>query len=159
LYNDECKKYELNTVCEDRILKLYNYIECNSIIDTNIREQYTDIGSFTDIIPHLLEHHFGPKIVPKNNNDIAPVVVLDKTVLKGMSKYKKPTVEQLKAFIQVRTEVTSYKGRSPLYTSLTKVGKNKLIDLAIESSSRPLQPRIFRKPRIVIPLVTQDEDE
>ena len=94
----------------------------------------------------------------KNNDDNAPPVVEQTAVMKGTSKFKKPTVEQLKAFIQLRIEVTSYKGRSPLYKSLTNCAKNNLIDLAIKYKAVPVQPRIFNQPITLTPTRTTAPD-
>ena len=51
---------------------------------------------------------------------------------------------QMKAFIQLREEVTEFKKNKPVYKTLKNKTSEELIDMVY--CDKPLQPRIYREP-------------
>ena len=123
LYTNECKKYILNKECEELIKATYYYEKVQSKIVDQVDTNYRP--SFVEMQPHFTTVHFG-----RHN-------------YKGQSK-KKPNCDQLKAFIQVRTQVIKYKNGTPVYgSSLHNIKKDGLIDLCMGIKLKPVQPRLF----------------
>ena len=56
---------------------------------------------------------------------------------------KKPSVEQLRAFIHVREEITKFKGYSPVYKSVKGLKQDALIDMCFDRRNDPVQQRQF----------------
>ena len=94
LKETELKRYNHNTDCENRITMLFNAIENQQKSTTSSQTSNKTKSSiqlqrksFEDIIPYIKEEHFGRHKFPK------------------LSKLK-PTMQQMKHFIQVRDKVT-----------------------------------------------------
>lgn len=124
LYDTETVKYNLQDECIERV------INCNHILSKNPEHVKTndkknlDLNliqnnrkSFLDLIPLLDESHFG----------------------KNKTKYK-PTVIQLKAFIQLREQVSTFKKNKPVYKSLKNKTKDELIEMCTVYKNKQLQP-------------------
>ena len=127
-YKAETKKYALNTECESRVITTFTRMN-NSINSTIIgpQEEEQIIESFTNISTRLTDCHFG------NNEQ------------KGLNRFK-PTIEQLKAFIQLRYPIQKFAKMKPMYVSLTKETKPDLIKKCVQCKDAPLIPRHY-KPR------------
>ena len=84
--------------------------------------------TFKDVMSEITKEHFG-------HHDY-----------KGLAKCKKPNIEELKAFIQVRYEIKLYKGVNPVYPSLSSVKRQQLLEMCYDVKSSPVQKRQFCKP-------------
>ena len=128
LYTTEDKKYEQNKLCEGRILKSFQIQKtvANKETETD-RLNATNSEQFADIIQDLTKDHFG----------------MD--TCKGNAIKKRPTINQLIAFAQVRQPIPKFKGRSPLYKSMGK-DRNKIIAECFRLKDIPIYKRIFAYP-------------
>ena len=126
LFDIESKKYTLNEECIERVCNgYYAILKINQSSNTNTVDQDTIVRkTFIELIPEIKECHFG-----RNNH-------------KGISKYK-PTMEHMKAFIQLRNKVTKYQNNKPLYKKVDHLKKDELIDECILHIHLPVQPRLY----------------
>lgn len=122
LFDAEQKKYDNNTQCETNVIS--SYIAIQKIRQNNTINN-TPRPAFIDLVPNLTAEHFG------------------RQKYKGLHKLKS-TNDQLKAFVHVRRIVIKYKGKSPVYTSLTNIKRDQLIDRCFEVRMMPVQPRQFK---------------
>ena len=124
LHTQESKKYELNRICEERVMDTYyKTIDNNPNQSQLISENRPTFHSMTSLFNHT---HFG------------------RHKIKGLSN-SKPNCDHLKAFIQVRQKIVSLKGGAPVYKSLQKLNKDSLLDMCVESMSKTVQKRHFRQ--------------
>ena len=96
--------------------------------DSTLQPQSNDIKSIESIIDisdKLTSHHFG-------NHEH-----------KGLHRLK-TTIDQLKAFIQLRHPIEKFAKLKPIYLSLTKKTKLELIDLCIQYKHMPILPRHYK---------------
>ena len=131
MFNTESTKYKLQDECIERVIKGYNALSniepINNIptLQTNPESSCILRTTFMHLIPNLKHTHFG----------------LNKH--KGYSIYR-PTMPQMKAFIQLREEVTTFKKNKPVYKKLKDQTSEQLIDLCMVYRTKPLQPRIYQ---------------
>ena len=131
MYDTESKKYKLNDECNDRVVGAYYahlaLQQLNNIpTPTNenvIRKTFIELA-------HDMQHtHFG-----RNSH-------------KGFSVYK-PTMDQMKAFIQLRNKVTKFQKNRPVYKKL-EMTKDELIDECMLHLHIPLESRLYEQPPII----------
>ena len=127
----ENNKYEENTECERRVTILYFEInvkhESTSLSSTTSNSTTnTQQGSFQAIdLSKLTLTHFG------------------KDLERRLLKYK-PTLPQLKAFIQLRDiNIPKNKRNYPVYKSLSKLSRDDLMNECIKAKSLPIQSKLF----------------
>ena len=133
MYESESKIYQRNELCEDRIIKLYEAMKQ--------RQDSTTIDSTpTKTTPTSIET---PRFTFINITTLLTIEHFGRHKYKGYSKLKKPTVEQLRAFIHVRQKITQFKGRSPVYNSLKRFKQDTLIDMCFDRRNDPIQSRQF----------------
>ena len=125
LFESETKKYELNRECEQRIAKVY-HIMTNSINIKNKQQMSQPIQSYTTIAQNATDLHFG-----KNDQ-------------KGLHRLK-PTIEQLKAFIQLQHPIKKFAKNKPIYKSLTNESIKQLIVTCVECKEYDVLPRHFKQ--------------
>ena len=126
IYDTETVKYKLHDECIEQVINSYHILSKHPELiwtddlknkDTILIE--TNRRSFIELSPILDETHFG-----HNSNK------------------SKPTIIQLKAFIQLREPVTDYKKNKPVYKPLQKTTKEQLIDMSWLYKDKPLQMQI-----------------
>jgi hypothetical protein len=121
---EESKKYSLNNECEKRVLSTFNeIIKQENTTNNNIIDSKNSL-TFADIEPLITSVHFG-----RHN-------------YKNLSK-SKPNCDHLKAFIQVRKQITKHKNGSPIYYSLHNNKKEQLIDICVDMKSVLVRPRLY----------------
>ena len=129
LIDEETKKYSLNEECEKRIVDTYEAVvssQANLTNKTNNEQQENrQRPSFNDIKSSLSKEHLG------DHN------------LKGISKLQ-PNVDHLKAFIQVRHKITAYRGKHPVYKSVSGIKRDKLITMCLNIKTHSVQSKQFR---------------
>ena len=64
---------------------------------------------------------------------------------KGFQQYR-PNLDQIKAFIQLRIEVTTFHKNKPVYERVNKKTKEELIHMCVSHAHKPLQTCIYRQP-------------
>ena len=129
LFDVESKKYTLNEECTERICNgYYAILKIEQTSNTDTIEQDTIMRkTFTELKTEIKESHLG-----RNNH-------------KGISKYK-PTMDHMKAFIQLRNKVTKYQNNKPVYKKVDHFKKDDLIDECMLHLHLPLQPRLYQAP-------------
>ena len=128
-YEVESKKYKLNDECEERVINgYYAHLKLNQIPDSDAQENLSNSRETIIALAQKLERtHFG----------------LNKH--KGFQQYR-PTLDQLRVFIQLRIEVTQYHKHKPVYEKVNKKTKEELIDMCLSHVHLPLQTRIYTQP-------------
>ena len=121
LSNDEMKRHSLNIECEKRMIDTYLYLNRQK----DNPETYDVRPSFTCTISKLTVEVFGCH------------------KYKGVSNIK-PTVDHIKAFIQVRQVIQKYKAGHPYYESLHGIKREDLVDIAITKIKLSVQPRLYK---------------
>ena len=118
----EEKKYKENSECEKRVSILYHKYS-NRSTNTQHKSKVDAIGSFQTIqLSKLTDVHFG----------------------KGLKHKSKPTIPQLRAFIQLRDpNIANNRTLSPNYKSLSKLKSEQLIQECIKIKLLPVQKRLF----------------
>ena len=125
LYAKESDKYNLNTICKNRVTETYLFMTTTlSKEEVYIKASRT---SFLTMTRNLSKLHFG-------EHDH-----------KGISK-SKLTLTQQHAFIHLRHETNGCKGHYPIYINTSKKSREELMDMCFDSIGLPLQPRHFRLP-------------
>lgn len=141
MYKAESTKYELNLQAEAKLIARYNYLhdETNQQPEEDTKQQCLR-QTFTDIAPYLRYSHFG------------------RDKCKRFSKFKEPTNNQLKAFIQLRNQIKRKPGCNPVYKSLNNAAKVKLIDISMACKCNQVPPRLFSEPEQQTEEQHQEED-
>ena len=119
---EESKKYTLNIECEERVIAAYHDITQNTTNKNNI--DFNHSHTFASMQPLFTSIHYG------------------RHSYKGLSK-PKPICDHLKAFIQVRKQVSKHKNGTPNYYSLSNLKKDALIDMCVDVGILPLRPRLY----------------
>ena len=130
----EAKRYKHNSDCENRIAILFNTIQNlqKSTTSTQMANEtkesiQTPRRSFEHIIPNLTEEHFGRHKYSK------------------LSKLK-PTMQQMKHFIQVRDDITHTKRNTRVYRSFPKkINRDSLIDICLNVLTKMKHPNQFNE--------------
>ena len=120
-YKAETNKYAHNAECEKRLTTIFDR---TSVDTTHDNTDTKSNKSFISISQHLTIQHFGHN---------------------GNKKLKKfiPTIDQLKAFIQLRYPIIKFAKLKPIYKPLTRKTKEELILLCSECVQLPLLPRHY----------------
>ena len=119
-YDKETEKYDISTICTNRILD--TYIHARS---TTSNDGWTSDKSFEDMLPFFTRFHLGEQ---------------------NLKKISKPTMAQLTAFIHLHNPIQGTKGHCPIYLSTTKIKKPDLITMALSCIKNPLNKRHFAEP-------------
>ena len=130
MYETEDKRYRCNSQCEERLSNGYyaqNQLQLQTT-STHITGDNITRKTFKDLKQNITVTHFG-----RNDH-------------KGFSTKFHPTMEQMKVFIQLRTQVTKFKSNRPVYKKVDKYKKEELIDNCMSVLNQPLQPRIYKAP-------------
>ena len=125
IYNTETAKYAINTKCENRMIYTFNKIRSL----TTLLSTVTEINlPFADIKSNLTAEDMG-----RHNH-------------KGTLHTNKPTITQMKTFIQLRNKITKFTGKKPVYVQLKNVSKNDLIDRCLGCVNVTINDRHFERP-------------
>ena len=123
-YIAECKKYALNTDCESRLLIMDTKITKQPTSHDNEQEEKST-KSFTNILSQMTVHHFGSD------------------EHKGLKRFN-PTMDQLKAFIQLRHPIKKFAKLRPIYKTVSKKTKPELVTLCFHCKDLPVLPQTYQ---------------
>ena len=127
-YDVESKKYKLNKECEERVINgYYAHLQLNQPQTPDQQENNIERQTMIALSSMLEATHFG------DNKH------------KGFQQYR-PTLDQLRVFIQLRIKVTEYHKQKPVYEKVNKKTKEELIVMCLSHAHLPLQTRIYRQP-------------
>ena len=141
LYDIESKKYDYNNECINRVCNTY-YAELALQQQTSPTQSKTDVHTprktFIELVQDLTVSHFG-----RNTH-------------KGFSVYK-PRKDDMKAFIQLRIQVTEYNKNRPVYKKVDHFTKDELIDECLAVCHLPVQTRLYQQPTNAIQVTNQTQ--
>jgi hypothetical protein len=127
-YEVESKKYKLNEECQLRVINgYYAHLQLHPSTQSEHKHDSTIRQTIQQLSPYLKATHFG------DNKH------------KGFQQYR-PTLDQLRVFIQLRIPVTKFHKQKPVYEKVNKKTKEELINMCLSHAHLPLQMRIYRQP-------------